>query len=270
MKNFLPFHLFYIFILLSCSNLKKHPTEIRKNKPFTNKKPIVRNSGETFFPIKPLCYKKTKTYPWQASIVGGYQRITIEHFRCKGRIQNHPIQIFRKKDFLYHFDCGGIDNHTLPMKNGKEYIYPILIDLLNFVQEKLQKKVIITSGHRCPAHNSYCDISKKNQLSKHQVGAEVDFYVEGLEKDPNTVIETLNQFYTQKMNRSITLSSSSTPSWYNHEVAITLYHIEEGRDFDNSHNFPYISIQVLYDTIEKKKVTYNWHKAYNEFIKHYE
>ena len=83
------------------------------------------------------------------------------------------------------------------MKGDKEFVYPILIDLLNEVQAKTRGKVVITCGHRCPVHNAYADNSSYNQNSKHMIGAEVDFYVQGLESPPEEVFELLMSHYKE-------------------------------------------------------------------------
>jgi len=258
--------LFILSVLTGCSGLEKSEKKKIRERNLTFR-PIQRQSDERLFPKTIHLQKKRMPYPWEKKRVGSHLRITKEFFRCQGDTLNPPIQIHQQTNLIYHLDCGGIEAHTLPIKNGKEFIYPILIDLLNHVQEKTGKKVVITCGHRCPNHNLYADPSKAGRTSKHLIGAEVDFYVEGLEHAPQVAIDTLLSFYEEALRRSETLSASSTPSWYNKEVAITLYHETEGRDFDNTHSYPYISIQVRYDTDNKRAVQYNWHQAQNGFIK---
>lgn len=266
MKQVLYLLLFILSVLVGCSGLKKSENQKIRERNLTFR-PIQRQSDEFLFPQTTHPQKKRMPYPWEKKKIGSHLRITKEFFRCQGNILNPPIQIHRQADLIYHLDCGGIEAHTLPIKNKKEFIYPILVDLLNYVQEKTGKKVVITCGHRCPNHNLYADPSKAGSTSKHLIGAEVDFYVEELEHAPQIAINTLLTYYNEPMNRSETLSISSTPSWYNKEIAITLYHETEGRDFDNNHPYPYISIQVHYDMDSKRPVQYNWHQAQNGFIK---
>ncbi|MCP5505635.1 MAG: hypothetical protein H7A38_01990 [Chlamydiales bacterium] len=256
-----------ISTLVGCSGLEKSEEKKVRTSNLVIA-PIQRQSDESLFPISAAEIKKRAPYPWERRRIGSHLRITKEFFRCRGNVLSPPIQVHRKGDFIYHLDCGGIERHSLPLRNGEESIYPILIDLLNHVQETLDRKVIITCGHRCPVHNLYADPSKKGQTSKHMIGAEVDFYVEGLEKNPQAVLETLFAYYPEPMLRTITLTDASTPSWYNKEVAITLFHSTEGRDFDNDHPYPYLSIQVRYDRETKRPVQYNWHHAHNGYIKH--
>ena len=64
-------------------------------------------------------------------------------------------------------------------------------------KQKKKKQVVITSGHRCPEHNRYNDPLPKNQYSKHMIGAEVSFYVKGLEKNPEEVVVLLQEYFKQ-------------------------------------------------------------------------
>ncbi len=253
--------------LVGCSGLEQSEEKRIRERNLTIT-PIQRQSDETFFALSPPISKKKEPYPWETRRIGSHLRITKEFFRCRGEAENPPIQIFRGSQMVYHRDCGGIERHSLPLRSGEEFIYPILIDLLNYVQEKLERRVIITCGHRCPAHNLYADPSKGARISKHLIGAEVDFYVEGLEHQPQEVIDLLLSYYPEPMRRSSHLAPTSTLSWYNKEVGITLYLSTEGRDLDNCHPYPYISIQVRHDTETGRPVQYNWHRAHNGFTKY--
>ena len=55
--------------------------------------------------------------------------------------------------------------------------------------------------------------------------------------------------------------------WYNREIFIKLYQKNEGRNFDNRHPYPYISVQVRYDYDAQKKVTYSWDKAFRNYMR---
>lgn len=220
--------------------------------------------------------KKQSQYPWEK---GGYlySEITKEHFRCKGR-DSHPSKTIEhqgKSTVIY--DCGGIDQHSLPLRDQKEFIYPILIDLLNYVQKKTHRRVIVTAGHRCPDHQRYNNASPKEQYSKHQIGAEVTFYVQGLENQPEIPIHFLQGYFQEikrysgqkeflEFQRWVRKNSDvSTPPWYNKEVFIKLYQKNEGRDFDNSHDHPYIAIQVRWDSELNERVNYSWDRAFRNY-----
>lgn len=178
---------------------------------------------------------------------------------------------------LHISDCGGIGDHSLPLRNDKEFIYPILINLLNYVQLKTNHQVIITSGHCCPEHNRYNDPSPKEQYSKHLLGAEVSFYVQELQTKPDSIIKILQEYFHenpiyqglpeyQEFKRwEKGGGNCSTLPWYNKEIFIKLYRANEGRSFDNRHLYPYISVQVRYDRILKEPVAYSWDKAFRNY-----
>jgi len=103
------------------------------------------------------------------------------------------------------------------------------------------------------------------------IGAEVDFYVQGMESRPEEVINVIKAYYKEqplyqefdRLNRGEW--NVSTPPWYNREILIKLYTRAEGRDFDNRHPYPYISIQVRNDRETKEKVISSWQKAFNGY-----
>jgi len=269
--------MFYISLLLcflfGCSREEKSlQKKIREQNTTTSL--IRRHQDEILFPIATPKLQKQDPYPFANKWIGSHLKITKEFFRCKGNPSNPPIKILNKElQPHYYLDCGGIEGHSLPLKEGKEFIYPILIDLLNYVQEKTEKKVIITSGHRCPIHNIYVTSSTGMQCSKHLIGAEVNFYVKGLENEPEKVVSLLMNYFQEKSeNQSFSRSGkpdldAQTPSWFNQEVLIKLYRAEEGRNRDNQHSYPYLSVQVRYDKESKRGVSYSWHQAYNGYLK---
>lgn len=234
---------------------------------------VTQTSGNKKFTITPPCHRTAGKYPWQEQTVGSHAKITKEFFRCKGNSLNPPRTYAESgQEPQKLFDCGGIEKHSLYLKNEKEFIYPILIHLLNYVQEKTGKKVIITSGYRCPDHNSYIDPSNANKTSKHMIGAEVDFYVQGLEMRPEAIAALLMQYYKgkkdlEKFERYDKDSNVSTPPWYNKEIFIKIFKAHEGRNLDNRHNYPYISIQVRTDLATGEKVTYNWNDAFRNYLR---
>jgi len=186
---------------------------------------------------------------------GRFPRITKEFFRCHGSSLN-PVRVKKRegKESLFFRDCSG--NHSLPIVDGEEFIYPILLTLLNFLQEELGERLIITTGHRCPAHNSYCDYTSYNYGSKHMIGAEVDFYIDNM--DPFKVVSCLEKFYGAPFSRYAKGNLNvRTEPWYNDEVFVKLYLPDEGRDEDNRHSHPYLSIQVRFDRAKKEPVRFD-------------
>jgi hypothetical protein len=240
---------------------------------------IYRNANDLFFPITLPASLPRAPYPWESEAI--LPRITKEFFRCKGN-PLHDMRPRQEEDeelpegMVGYLDCEGSAHHGLPILQGKEGVYPILLDLLNYVQKKLAKRVIITCGHRCPTHNRYADPSQKNRSSKHQIGAEVDFYVQGLEEAPQVVLKALFEFYREtpryRDQKEYILHpyekeghSGALCAWINQEVFIAIHAKEEGRDFDNRHPYPYITIQVRYDRDLAQRVVYDWTRAHQGY-----
>jgi len=253
-----------MIFFVGCSGLEKSESKKRRQVNLVVE-PIKRKSSDHFFTIPtPQPSKNKEIYPWEKKYIGNLPRITREFFRCKGHPLNPPLCVESEShQITYQIDCGGIERHSLPIRHGSEFIYPILIDLLNTIQEKTHKPVVITSGHRCPTHNLYVDPSKKNRLSKHLMGAEVDFYVEGMEYEPLMVISIIDEFY--KIDTEFNGLKNVENHWLNREVVVTCHPIEEKRNGDNQHPYPYITIEVKYDRENKKPVHFSWHQGYNGF-----
>ncbi len=271
--------MYYIFALLlmlySCSGLEQSEQEkIRR----LNAKGefIYRNHEDRLYAI-PAPNRRTRgKYPWEDAYVGKLPKITKEFFRCKGSSLN-PSCLQQTE---LRFDCGGSEKHSLPLRGNKEFIYPILIEMLGYLQAKTGKKVVITCGYRCPAHNTYADGSVFNQTSKHMIGAEVDFYVQGMEQAPEEVVRLLMEFFKdspryrgKKEYEEFTRyeksdTNVSIPPWYNKEILIKLFRKNEGRDFDNRHPYPYVSLQVRYDRDLGERVAYSWPKANSCYMRY--
>lgn len=242
---------------------------------------IQRHADEYLFQPDSPQIQPAPVYAWNAALgENSLPKITKEYFRCRGTEFN-PMRVIAAAssapDYLH--DCSGTDRHSLPLRNQEEFIYPVLIDLLNHVQKQTGKRVVITSGHRCPAHNRYVDESSENSASKHMMGAAVSFYVQGLEEQPDAIIDHIQNYYVSEpkyrgLKDYLTFKrdhsekqSSKTPLWLNQEVAIRLYNKSEGRNFDNRHPYPYIALTVRYDWDLKEKVTYSWEKAQRNFLR---
>ncbi len=237
--------------------------------------PLLRDEEEEVLYLPSNLTSPSPSYPWQTTYAQSSQLslITKEYFRCKGSIQNPPYQ--QEGQEAYTFDCRGGNKHSLPLRDGEEFIYPILINLLNFLQKKTEKQVIVLSGHRCPEHNTYIDPSSYNRTSKHQIGAEVAFYLQGLESSPEKVVSLLMEYYQSSEEKSLQSFSRyekpdtnvSTPPWYNKEIFIKMFLEGEGRNREISISHPYISVQVRYDSTLGKRVYYSWDQAHKQFYR---
>lgn len=259
-------------VLNGCSNSSSPPSN-----PTLKGEYIFRNHDDPLVQADPMVSQKRALYPWEEEHSSDYPKMTKEFFRCKGSGLNPVHLVHGKKEIARYYDCGGAQKHSLPLREGKEFIYPILIDILNCIQTKTGKRVVITCGHCCPEHNTYLDPSIANQASKHMLGAEVDFYVQGMENQPEKVVDLILAYYREqpkykglkdfeefkRFDKETT--NVSTFPWYNKEIFVKLVRKNEGRDGDNRHPYPYLTIQVRYDWDLKEKVTYSWDKAFRNF-----
>lgn len=266
MLYFIPF----LLLLASCSDSKE------SNSPSSRGEFITRKHDEFAYRTLQPHLQQRESYPWEKPLIGNHPPITKEHFRCKGSSLN-PARLYHNgKESIKLFDCGGAEKHSLPLRNGNEFIYPILIKLMNYIQAQTSKKIVITCGHRCPDHNAYSDPSKDNLYSKHMIGAEVSFYVQGLENQPEKIVSLIQKFYQERYKNDEYTSfkryskpdtNTSIHPWYNKEVYVKVFNQQEGRNMDNRHPYPYLSIQVRYDSDLNSRVIYDWNQAYKNYLR---
>lgn len=265
-----------LFLLMSflqgCSNSSSMPIPSPLKGEY-----VFRHHDESFVTIEPMLSLKRSCYPWEEEQHSYYPKITKDFFRCKGSSLNPVHLVQKEKEMARYYDCGGPQKHSLPLREEKEFIYPILIDLLNYIQIQTGKRVVITCGHCCPDHYSYVDSSCTNPSSKHMLGAEVDFYVQGMEQEPEKIIKLILTYYQEQLKYKGLKEFEefkryekedkkiSVLPWYNKEVFIKLLKKSEGRDFDNRHPYPYVCVQVRYDWDLEERVSYSWDKAFRNF-----
>lgn len=256
-------------LLTACSSHDEPPTDHEVGEF------IYRNHDEYLFVPNPPEKVKLDPYPWDKDLVGNLPKITKEFFRCKGSSLNPDRVVEHGAKITHLSDCGGSERHSLPLRNEREFIYPAFIDLMNHVQASTGKRVVVTSGHRCPQHNIYVDPSPGNQSSKHMIGAEVSFYVQGMEIQPEKIIQILIDYYALSKEPEFknfarydkVATNVSTPPWYNKEIFIKLFLPSEGRNYDNRHPYPYIAIQLRYDRDLKENVVYSWDMAIKNYLR---
>lgn len=272
--------MFYLLLLLTFLLNGCSSKEVKISKKNLKGEYIYRCQNEYFFNPLPSSLQTRQKYPWEEKFIGKLPRITKEFFRCKGNHLNPSITSVREgKDPIKYYDCQGGQKHGLPLRDGKEFIYPCLIELLNYIQQKTSQRVVITSGHRCPKHNMYLDYTPNNWSSKHMLGAEVDFYVQQMEQEPLAIIALIQQYYSETTPFSNSDEfkifyryekegiNISTFPWYNKEIFIKLHLAHEGRNIDNQHAYPYLTIQVRYDRQLDAKVIFDQVQAQN-YLRH--
>lgn len=239
----------------------------------------ITRTSDQYTTIPEATIQPKKSYFWEKNPDAGIAGITKEAFRCKGSsLSPSKSETVRGEIVKYH-DCGGHKRHSLPLLNGKEGIYPIILDLLNHIQTKTGHRVIITSGHRCPEHNTYVDPSPQNQYSKHQIGAEVDFYVQGFENNPDAILDILKNYYIEtpiykdkkdytEFKRYEKEETLKIKPWMNKEIFIKIFQPYEGRNDDNRHPYPYIALQVRHDRDKNTRVSYSWEQAFGNYLRY--
>lgn len=261
MKNKCIYKFFFILPLpiafLSCSGIEQ--SEMQKIKKLQAHKEKV-TPLEMQSPLMSFEHKKRvlKPYFWEKTIDGNIPKVTKEFFRCKGSITNPLAKVKSGQSVVFQFDCRGIDDHSLPLRDGKEFVYPALIDILNDIQQQAKSKVIITSGHRCPLHDAYVLGFRSN--SKHQIAAEVDFFVEGYKNSPEKIITMLNSYY--KKTSFGPLRKIGEKVFENSEVICRIVYDREKLIFDNKISHPYLTLELKYDRASQSKVVYNWNAAH--------
>ena len=275
MHKYLPKAFLLLAIFVSCSSTEDNALTHTKHKQHKAEY-IYRKHDEILMIPSSATKRPSPQYPWKKNQINGQSKISKEYFRCKGSHLNPAHIVTQKNELVYQYDCGGSEKHSLPLRDGKEFIYPILTEILNHIQTKTGKRVVVTSGHRCPDHNTYVDPTPSNQYSKHTIGAAVSFYVQGMENNPQLIIDYIQDYYHQstpyqglkeyqQFQRYTKDSDVSNQPWYNKEVFVKFYTKVEGRNFDNRHPYPYINIQVRYDRDLKENVNYSWDKAFRNY-----
>lgn len=263
--------LLLVFCMLSCSRMEEaEKARIRRCNEISER--IYRHHNEVLFEEDALVFQEQPPYPWEETQSLAIAKVTKEYFRCRGSLENPERKV---KGEIYK-DCGGSRRHGLLYKDQQEFVYPVLIELLNYVQQKIGAKVVITSGYRCPAHNAYVCADQKYETSKHQVGAAVNFYVSGYEDRPLEVVKWIMDFYRQEGSQNFLpfrqaeskKGQTKYPGWYNKEIFIKIYDAKERRDFDNRHPYPYIVIEVRYDRHRGEAVNYDWKTAHQGYLRY--
>ena len=58
------------------------------------------------------------------------------------------------------------------------------------------------------------------------------------------------------------------PGWYNKEVLVRINDKDEGRDFDNRHPYPYVTMELRYDREKDRQVEYTWKSAHTGYVRY--
>lgn len=237
-----------LFLLVSCGSFEKS----EKKKLMQKEKrvcAVVLQGGEKQLDLGPSQSFEVAGYPWERY---GFLLLPIskEHFRCKGSSLSPPKTFLSYSGQLQTVqDCGG--DHSLPLKNDQEYIDPMLIDLLNALQDKLGAKVIVLIGHVCPVHAIYDNPMAPHKDFKYQLGAKVAFYVEGNESQ--TVLKALADIYLQKDPNAV-IKENSEEGWSSSMVMARSMKQEQ-------EIYQAVTIEMKLDSQTKQSIYYDAKKA---------
>lgn len=251
--------------LCGCSGLEQSEQEKIK-KMHALSEPILRYAEEQSHAI---CFPEKKVrerYSWENTLAHEYPKITKEAFRCKGSGNPKP-KISRENVAI--FDCQGADKHSLPICEDRESIYPALLEILNFLQDQLKKKVVVTAGHRCYLHQTYLLGTTSGAITKYLVGAQVDFLIDGLQASSQQIIDCLQKYYQEIFpnEKDYHLEKTVTGVWQNKEIFVRFFAKHEGRNEDNSHDYPYLSIELKHDRVLNKKIHVKYQQAINGYFR---
>lgn len=190
--------------------------------------------------------------------------LTPEHFRCKGSHHNPITKHTIDGKQTYFQDCDGSHTHSLPIIDGKQTVYPHLIELLNHVQDVTGRQIRVLTGHRCYIHQSYLSSEMKDLTSAYQLGAAADVCFQSSSTGLKEIIHAIMDWYEQTNLPGSTFNANSDSNrWSNRYVQLS-YH--ETTDIDTKYKGPHISITLKVDPSTGKKITYSYRKVRNNLI----
>jgi hypothetical protein len=230
-------HYILLFVaLVSCNRVqKRHEKQVRNY--YKKVGHISRYKNQRQFSFTVGNPRSAPEYPFSTTNRYGLRKITKELFRCKGS----GASKLTENGWL--FDCNAIHTHSLPVQDTREFIYQEFLDLLNALQDKTGKRVLVHEGHRCPKHNHYLDSSYKNSFSKHQIAARVTFSLQGYSL-PET-IDVIREYYTSCNNP---LYIKAEGIWSNKYIRV--YAMQP------------IALELMFDRDSQKRVEYSYRQAH--------
>ncbi|WP_194844192.1 hypothetical protein [Candidatus Clavichlamydia salmonicola] len=142
--------------------------------------------------------------------------ITQNSFMCKGSLNNPSLP--HSQNHLQ--DCQGGEAHGFPQHNGKEYINPELILLLNHIRSILQTAVTIIAGHQCQKHFEYSQNVSANL--PHIFGSAVIFSIDKPSVTPEQICQTIKTFYNSSPDfyTNTFTADSPYPNMSNSQISV--------------------------------------------------
>ncbi|NGX32957.1 MAG: hypothetical protein K1060chlam4_01014, partial [Candidatus Anoxychlamydiales bacterium] len=128
------FIFFAIFLLISCKDSKKTSLLVKIEE-------ISRLDSDIYYKHQDPTKNLMDLYPFEEE-TAGFFKITKEFLRCKGNPLNpERVDTSNLDNVKVYLDCVGPAKHSLPLMNEKEGVYPVLLDILNYIQRKTKKRV---------------------------------------------------------------------------------------------------------------------------------
>ncbi|PCI76056.1 hypothetical protein COB21_04930 [Candidatus Aerophobetes bacterium] len=192
--------------------------------------------------------------------------ITTHHFRCKGSHNNPIIHHIIDEKTKYFQDCDGLHTHSLPIIDGEETVYPHLVELLNYAQQKTKRPITILSGHRCYMHQSYLSCKHADLISLYQLGAAADVCFQGSHLNLLSLVSAISDWYSCAKNLSKTKFSINQDhtQWSNRYITLTLH---EKTDLPSTaYQGPHLTIKLKKDPHSGKTITYSYRKVRNNIL----
>lgn len=186
-------------------------------------------------------HRRAPDYPHINRILRRPPSITKRSLCCKGTGSCQNMT----------YDCKGIFEHGLPLRDNKEFIQPPLIAILNYIIKSSKGRLTIVEGHSCPQHHKYLNPKNSDFSSKHLIGAAVTFIPENLSEQK--LIEIINRFYKisgdyHDLSEYLTFNRSGN-SISNKEIRFTMNRNTEG--------VLTVELEVLFDKINDVVITVN-------------
>ena len=244
----------FIFLLILTTGCQEPPSE-------------KKHSFETYLSedeiTTPIKKKKTgkatnrPSYPWDP-MLSNTPRINKYHFCCRGSIE-HPVY---QTDKGWFSDCAGGQVHSLPLREDEEWISPVLIVLLNDLQDYFQTTAQVQCGHCCPIHYRYRIEKGERAVRRHMIGAAVDFTLKHKSVDDVIpyLIERVNLYSSHPLS-SIDPAYAQAPSaWKNKHFKI---HTLDNYSQEKSKA---IRIEVFHDPILDENIRFQWDATEQLFI----
>lgn len=185
-------------------------------------------------PPKPLHWAPPPQYIWPEMAEEAHARWRPTQFACCGGAFG---------------DCRGLAEHGLPLIGGKQTLYPHLMEVVWWIQQRCSGATIVR-GHICYRHFLGLQQRKIAAPLAHVVGAAV--VLGGVETAQ--IVTTLNHYYQQQETATMGLLCRHGRGWRNKEL-----HVQEHAEG--------VLIRLHYDSASQSTINPTVQQAIRSYIK---